>query len=213
MRKQKLISFFDFIKKKSKITFELKSPVSSCFMFHQCFITICLLDSGGERWLCHADVFEQLLIVFEQMPINLSALSDEQRRLRLKKREVKKTKAEATIRYDDDFTADNYRHLWKWSSRWFATDTSSVSPVLEEEAADQLTDLYNCVLPSYNVETSSVPTEVKCTSLKLFLHNRPQLSWNKVTFSQMSFETVSWNYCAWPTMPEKCIYEHICTYV
>ncbi|XP_075901284.1 large ribosomal subunit protein mL55 [Nelusetta ayraudi] len=47
------------------------------------------------------------------MPINLSALSDEQRRLRLKKREVKKTKAEATIRYDDDFIADNYRHLWK----------------------------------------------------------------------------------------------------
>lgn len=115
-------------------------------------IAICLLYSAGERWLCHADVFEQLLIVFEQMPINLSALSDEQRRLRLKKREVKKTKAEATIRYDDDFTADNYRHLWKWSSRWFATDTGSVSPVLEEEAAGRLTDLYNCVLPSYMSE-------------------------------------------------------------
>lgn len=77
-------------------------------------------------------------------------------------------------------------------------------------SADWLVQLRTTKL---HVGTSCVQTEVKCTSLKLVPHNRPRLSWNKVTFSQMSFETVCWNYCAWPTMPEKCIYEPICTYV
>lgn len=59
------------------------------------------------------------------MPVNLSALSDEQRRSRLKKREVKKKKSEEAVDYEDDFQAENYRHLWKWSLQCFGSDTGS----------------------------------------------------------------------------------------
>lgn len=51
--------------------------------------------------------------VFLKMPVNLSTLSEEERRARQKRREVKKTKSKIVDIYEDDFKVDDYSHLWK----------------------------------------------------------------------------------------------------
>lgn len=53
-----------------------------------------------------------LSLLFFQMPVNLSTLSEEERRARQKRREVKKPQTEES-NYEDDFQVDTYSHLWR----------------------------------------------------------------------------------------------------
>ncbi|KAF6728690.1 39S ribosomal protein L55, mitochondrial [Oryzias melastigma] len=48
-----------------------------------------------------------------QMPINVATLSEEERRSRLKKKEVKAPKSQTAEVQEDDFSVEHYSHLWK----------------------------------------------------------------------------------------------------
>ncbi|XP_041646662.1 39S ribosomal protein L55, mitochondrial [Cheilinus undulatus] len=47
------------------------------------------------------------------MPVNLATLSEEERLLRMKKRDVRKEVKQTSVHYEDDFAAEKYSHLWK----------------------------------------------------------------------------------------------------
>ena len=65
-----------------------------------------------------------------QMPVDISTLSEEDRKARLRKRDPKKAVVKKEKYFEDDFKIDDYSQFWK--KKWSACLSVLVSPCIHK---------------------------------------------------------------------------------